>query len=103
MGAGMGRSPTLLTGTVRKFQQRHTPQISVGEFSARIYGPGAGQHPRDRISIFEEYGWGWTYHSFREARWWNGEAVIDPVPGKPVPNKDNDRFHALVDGFKGVK
>ena len=35
--------------------------------------------------------------------WWNVETVIDPVTGKPVPNKDNDRFHALVDGFKGVK
>ena len=86
---------------VRKFQQRHNAKIYVGEFSACIYGPGAGQYLRDCISIFEEYGWDWTYHSFREALWWNVETVIDPVTGKPVPNKDNDRFRALVDGFKG--
>ena len=87
---------------MRKFQLRHNAKIYVGEFSACIYGPGAGQYLRDCISIFEEYGWDWTYHSFREALWWNVETVIDPVTGKPVPNKDNDRFHALVDGFKGL-
>jgi len=87
---------------VRKFQLRHNAKIFVGEFSACIYGPGAGQYLRDCISIFEEYGWDWTYHSFREALWWNVETIIDPATGKPVPNKDNDRFHALVDGFKGL-
>jgi len=87
--------------SVRKFQQRHNAKIYVGEFSACIYGPGAGQYLRDCISIFEEYGWDWTYHSFREALWWNVETVIDEATGKPVPNRDNDRFRALVDGFKG--
>ena len=48
----------------------------------------------------EEYGGDWTYHSFREALWWNVETVLDPATGKPVPNKDNDRFRALVDGFR---
>lgn len=86
---------------VRDFQLRHGARIFVGEFSACIYAPGAGQYLRDCISIFEEYGWDWTYHSFREALWWNVETVIDPVTGKPVPDRDNDRFHALVDGFKG--
>ena len=87
---------------VVKFQKRHNAKIFVGEFSACIYAPGAGQYLRDCISLFEEYGWDWTYHSFREAFWWNVETVIDPVTGKPVPNKDNDRFHALIDGFKGL-
>jgi hypothetical protein len=77
----------------------HYDEPSVGEFSACIYAPGAGQYLRDCISIFEEYGWDWSYHSFREALWWNVETVIDPKIGKPVPNKDNDRFRALVDGF----
>ena len=87
---------------VRDFQLRHGAKIYAGEFSACIYAPGAGQYLRDCISIFEEYGWDWTYHSFREALWWNVETVIDPATGKPVPNKDNDRFRALVDGFRGL-
>ena len=86
---------------VRDFQLRHGAKIYAGEFSACIYAPGAGQYLQDCISIFEEYGWDWTYHSFREALWWNVETVIDPATGKPVPNKDNDRFRALVNGFKG--
>ena len=86
---------------VRDFQKRHGAKIYVGEFSACIYAPGAGQYLRDCISIFEEYGWDWTYHSFREALWWNVETVIDDKTGDPVPNNDNDRFRALVDGFKG--
>ena len=86
---------------VRDFQKRHGAKIYVGEFSACIYAPGAGQYLRDCISIFEEYGWDWTYHSFREALWWNVETVIDDKTGEPVPNNDNDRFRALVDGFKG--
>jgi hypothetical protein len=87
---------------VRDFQKRHNAKIYVGEFSACIYAPGAGQYLRDCISIFEEYGWDWTYHSFREALWWDVETVIDPQTGNPVPDKDNDRFRALVDGFKGI-
>ena len=83
------------------FQRRHNARIFVGEFSASIFAPGAGRYLRDCISLFEEFGWDWTYHSFREARWWNVETVIDPATGKSVPDKDNDRFHALVDGFKG--
>ena len=38
---------------------------------------------------------------FHGALWWNVETAIDEATGKPVPNKDNDRFRALVDGFKG--
>jgi len=87
---------------VRDFQLRHNAKIYVGEFSASIYAPGAGRYLRDCISIFEEYGWDWTYHAFRETLSWNMETVVDPVTGKPVPNRDNERFHAIVDGFGGV-
>ena len=86
---------------VRQFQKRHKAKILVGEFSACIYGPGAGDYLADCISLFEEYGWDWTYHSFREALWWNVETVVDERTGKPVPDKDNPRFRALVDGFQG--
>jgi endoglucanase len=54
---------------VRDFQLTYNVPIFVGEFSAIRWAPGAAQYLDDCISIFEEYGWNWTYHAFRE---WNG-------------------------------
>jgi hypothetical protein len=34
--------------------------------------PGAVNHLRDCIDLFEEYGWDWTYHAYRE---WDGGSV----------------------------
>ena len=36
---------------VVEFQRRHNARIYVGEFSACIYAPGAGQYLRDCISL----------------------------------------------------
>lgn len=85
---------------VRQFQLRHKARILVGEFSACIYAPGAGRYLEDCIDIFREYGWDWTYHSFREAIWWNAEMELGP-DRVPVANRDNPRFKALIRGFKG--
>jgi hypothetical protein len=48
--------------------------IYLGEFSAIRWAPGdsAHQYLRDCIDIFEEYGWDWAYHAFRE---WDGWSV----------------------------
>ena len=56
---------------------------------------------RVKKGLFEEYGWDWTYHSSCEAFRWNVETVIDKVTGKPVSNKDNDRFHAVQGKMNG--
>lgn len=88
---------------VADFQRKHNARIYVGEFSACLYGPGAGQWISDCITVFEENNWDWTYHSFREALWWNVELKIDEQTGKPVPGKDNDRFRALIKGFNKGK
>ena len=95
MGRGVGKNKDRDIEDLKNYGAK----IYAGEFSACMYAPGAGQYLRDCISIFEEYGWDWSYHSFREALWWNVETVIDPKTGKPVPDKNNDRFRALVDGF----
>lgn len=59
---------------VRDFQLRYNVPIFVGEFSAIRWAPGnsAEIYIRDCIEIFEEYGWDWTYHAFRE---WDGWSV----------------------------
>lgn len=58
---------------VREFQLRHQCKIYVGEFSAIIWAPGAEDYIRDCIEVFEEYGWDWSYHAFRESPCWNVE------------------------------
>ena len=56
------------------FQRAHNVHIYIGEFSAIRWAPGdsACRYLRDVIEIFEEHGWDWSYHAFRE---WNGWSV----------------------------
>jgi hypothetical protein len=56
------------------FQRTHNVHIYMGEFSAIRWAPGdsACRYLRDVIEIFEEHGWDWSYHAFRE---WNGWSV----------------------------
>lgn len=58
---------------VRDFQLQCNAHIFVGEFSAIRWAPGAAQYLTDCIDIFEEYGWDWTYHAFREWPGWSVE------------------------------
>ena len=83
---------------VREFQLRHGAKIYCGEFSAVAWAPGADQYLRDCIDIFEEYGWDWTYHAFRE---WPGWSVEHEGPDAKhlVPAADTPRKRALLDGF----
>ena len=88
---------------VRDFELRHNAKIYVGEFSAISWAPGADQYIRDCIEIFEEYGWDWCYHAFRE---WDGWSVEKEWKGFEngrdvfVPSADNPRMRALLDGFR---
>ena len=85
---------------VREFEQRHHARIYVGEFSAAAWAPGAENYLRDCIGLFEEYGWDWTYHAFREASVWDvdkegGPNVKDMHPAEGV----TPRKRALLEGF----
>ena len=85
---------------VLEFQRRHDAIIYVGEFSAIIWAEGADRYLSDCISLFEEYGWHWTYHAFRE---WNGWSVEHEWTGrerKIRPSDDNPRKRALLNGFQ---
>ena len=65
---------------VMKFQQEFGVHIYIGEFSAIRWAPGdsAYQYLRDCIEIFEENGWDWAYHAFREWDGWSVEHGPDP-------------------------
>ena len=84
---------------VREFQLRHGAKIYCGEFSAVAWAPGADQYLRDCIDIFEEYGWDWSYHAFRE---WEGWSVEHEGPNWRglVPAADSARKRAIIDGFR---
>ncbi len=87
----------------RIFQEKHKCRIYVGEFSAVGYAPGADQWIRDAISVFEEYGWDWTYHAFREWPGWSvpheADSPEDSHPAKFHHVQDSPRKRALLDGF----
>ena len=85
---------------VRAFQKRHNARIYVGEFSAIAWAPGADRYLRDCISLFDEYGWDWTYHAFREWAGWSVEHEVAGPGQQPVPSDDNPRKRALLDGFR---
>jgi len=84
---------------VREFQLRHGAKIYCGEFSAVAWAPGADEYLRDCIDIFEEYGWDWSYHAFRE---WEGWSVEHEGPrwSGLVPSSDNPRKQVLLKGFR---
>ena len=84
---------------VREFQRRHHARILVGEFSAIAWAPGADAYLRDCIDLFEEYGWDWCYHAFREWKAWSVEHE-GPDRDHMVPSPDNPRKRALLKGLR---
>ena len=83
---------------VLDFQRRHGAVIYVGEFSAITWAEGADAYLRDCISIFNEYGWHWTYHAFREWAGWSVEHEADGFM-KFRPAADTPRKRALLEGL----
>lgn len=87
---------------VRDFELKHGAKIYIGEFSAATWAPGAENYIRDAIEIFEEYGWDWSYHAFRESKMWSVEHTWrQDAKGRDVfaPSADNPRMRALREGF----
>lgn len=77
---------------VRDFQLRHNARIYVGEFSAIRWANGADRYLDDVIGLFEEYGWDWSYHAFRE---WTGWSIEHTGPFNPNPKDPNLIDHSI--------
>jgi hypothetical protein len=86
---------------VLEFQKKHGARIYVGEFSAVAWADGAEKYLADLISIFNEYGWDWTYHAFRESPCWDVEKEGPSIP-RMVPVSDTPRKRALLEGLRGA-
>ncbi len=68
-----------------EFQKQYHVPIYVGEFSAIRWAPGDSgyRYLKDVIELFEEHGWDWSYHTFREWDGWSVEHTGDrshPAP-----------------------
>jgi hypothetical protein len=83
---------------VRDFQLAYNVHIYVGEFSAIRWAPGAGNYLRDCIELFEEYGWDWSYHAYREWDGWSVEHGSDPQDHQPT-REPTDRKKILLEWF----
>jgi len=90
----------LLQPTV-DWQKTHNVSIHIGEFSAVRWAPGNStcNYLSDVIELFEENGWNWDYHAFREFQGWNVEMIGDKdhPQHSPVPT---DRQLLLMKWFK---
>jgi hypothetical protein len=73
------------------FQEKYRVPIYIGEFSAIRWAPGtsAADYLRDCLAVFEEHGWHWAYHAFREWDGWSVEHGPDP--------NDHQRSQARTD------
>ncbi len=83
---------------VREFQLAYNVHIYVGEFSAIRWAPGAANYLRDCIDLFEEYGWDWTYHAYREWDGWSVEHGSDQANHQPT-TEPTDRKQLLLGWF----
>jgi aryl-phospho-beta-D-glucosidase BglC (GH1 family) len=91
---------TVMQPTV-DWQNAHNVSIHIGEFSAIRWAPGNStcNYLNDCIELFEEYGWNWDYHAFREWQGWDVEMIGDKdhPQHSPVPT---DRQLLLMEWFK---
>ena len=85
---------------VRQWQLDYNVPIYVGEFSAIRWANGSADYIRDCISVFDEFGWDWSYHAFREWQGWNVEIEDQSPSDKPTPaTQPTDRLKVLEAGF----
>ncbi len=89
--------------SVVDFQKEHDAKIYVGEFSAISWAPNAEGYIRDCIEIFEELGWDWTYHAYREFGGWSvqHEPLSRGKDAKYRRSESNPRMAVLKKGLAG--
>lgn len=67
------------------FQKTYGVHVYIGEFSAIRWAPdnSAYRYLSDVIDIFENHGWDWSYHAFREWQGWSVEHTEERENTKP--------------------
>jgi hypothetical protein len=90
---------------IRDFQTKYNVPIYMGEFSASAGSalPDTANWLADVISIFEQWGWSWTYHAYRDAACWNIElydtqrktSVLNGLANNNPPDTDTVNVSAV--------
>lgn len=75
---------------IREFQEKNNANIFIGEFSAINTAPGRNLYIQDLISLFKDYGWGWSYHDYSNSNYWSP---------KPKISKSSDTVLILKQAF----
>ena len=86
------------------FQKEHDAKMFVGEFSVVSWAPNAEEYLRDCMTVFEELGWDWTYHAYREFQGWSPqfEATSRGMGAEHFrPSTSNPRLLTLREGLRG--
>jgi aryl-phospho-beta-D-glucosidase BglC (GH1 family) len=85
---------------VVEFQKKWNVSIYIGEFSAIRWAPDQSAHRylKDVIEIFEERGWDWSYHAFREWSGWSVEHGEDRNNTRPAA-EPTERQQLLMQWF----
>lgn len=84
---------------IRKFQLNNNVRIVVGEFGVSRYAGKEGEYYiRDLINIFDEYSWGWFYHSFREAHVWDPEMSVTDIDDR-TRRINSDKMKIFIKKF----
>jgi hypothetical protein len=81
---------------VIRFAQENKARIFVGEFGVARWAPNAEGYLRDNIELFEEMGWDWTYHAFRESAIWSFEHDEAYSDGKNARLSTSENARAKV-------
>ena len=70
----------------RKFASDHGVTIYIGEFGSIRWAPenSTYRYLKDCIEVFEEEGWDWAYHAFREWNGWSVEHSMDRNDNRPT-------------------
>lgn len=84
-----------------EFQKRYNVPIYVGEFGVVRWAENGEQWLKDMISIFEKYGWDWTFHAFREWDGWDAEMGPDSKDRTRIG--DTPRRRVLIRAMKQNK
>ena len=84
-----------------EFARDYGVHMYIGEFSAIRWAPdgSAYRYLKDCIEIFEEEGWDWAYHAFREWDGWSVEHGPDMNDHKPT-GESTDREKLLRSWFE---
>lgn len=85
---------------IKDFQQAFNVPIYIGEFSTPRWTLGCAEYMRDCVELFEENGWDWSYHAFREANMWDVE--YQNLPQNPATKSVSatDRAQVLTSAFQ---